>query len=162
MYGLDYVALRYFNVYGPRMDIHGVYTEVLVRWMERIAKGEPPLIFGDGSQTMDFVFTEDIARANVLAAASSATDEVFNVASGEETSLAQLAATLLSVMGSDLSTVHGPERAVNKVSRRLADTSRARDLLGFEAEIGLEEGLGRLVEWWNVNRRNESLAGVQH
>ena len=161
MYGLDYVALRYFNVYGPRMDIHGVYTEVLVRWMERIANGEPPLIFGDGSQTMDFVFTEDIARANLLAALSPASDEVFNVASGEETSLAQLAATLLGVMGSDLSTVHGPERAVNKVSRRLADTSRARDVLGFEAEIGLEEGLSRLVEWWNANRRNESLAGVQ-
>ena len=69
MYGLDYVALRYFNVYGPRMDVHGLYTEVLVRWMERIADGQPPLIFGDGRQTMDFVFTADIARANVLAAA---------------------------------------------------------------------------------------------
>src|SRR3954452_14106419 len=161
MYGLDYVAWRYFNVYGPRMDIHGVYTEVLVRWMERIVNGDPPLIFGDGSQTMDFVFTQDIARANILAARSSATDEVFNVASGDETSLAGLAATLLRVMGFDLSTVHGPERTVNKVSRRLADTARAREVLGFEAEIGLEEGLTRLVEWWNVNRRNESLAGVQ-
>src|SRR5216683_7368694 len=79
MYGLDYVALRYFNVYGPRMDIYGAYTEVLIRWMERIAAGQPPVIFGDGSQTMDFVFIEDIARANVLAAKSSATDEVLNV-----------------------------------------------------------------------------------
>ena len=70
MFGLDYVALRYFNVYGPRMDIHGVYTEVLVRWMERIERGEPPLIFGDGSQTMDFVFIDDVARANLLAATS--------------------------------------------------------------------------------------------
>ena len=68
MYGLDYVALRYFNVYGPRMDIYGVYTEVLIRWMERIEAGEPPLILGDGSQTMDFVHVADIARANVLAA----------------------------------------------------------------------------------------------
>ena len=66
MRGLDYIALRYFNVYGPRMDIHGVYTEVLVRWMERIAAGEPPLIFGDGSQTMDFISTQDIARAKQL------------------------------------------------------------------------------------------------
>src|SRR6202789_692736 len=81
MKGLDYVALRYFNVYGPRMDVHGLYTEVLVRWMERIAAGKPPLIFGDGLQTMDFVYTEDIARANLLAAASDATDEVFNIAS---------------------------------------------------------------------------------
>ena len=82
MRGLDYVALRYFNVYGPRMDIHGLYTEVLIRWMERIEAGQPPLILGDGTQTMDFVFTEDIARANLLAATSDATDEVFNIGSG--------------------------------------------------------------------------------
>ena len=82
MYGLDYVALRYFNVYGPRMDIYGAYTEVLIRWMERIAAGQPPLIFGDGGQTMDFVYIEDIARANILAAQADVTDEVFNIASG--------------------------------------------------------------------------------
>ena len=74
MYGLDYVILRYFNVYGPRMDVHGLYTEVLVRWMERIADGKPPLIFGDGTQTMDFVCVPDIARANVLAAQSDVVD----------------------------------------------------------------------------------------
>ena len=72
MSGLDYVLLRYFNVYGPRMDVHGLYTEVLVRWMERIEDGLPPLIFGDGRQTMDFVYSEDIARANILAAGSGA------------------------------------------------------------------------------------------
>jgi UDP-glucose 4-epimerase len=155
MTGLDYVALRYFNVYGSRMDIHGVYTEVLVRWMERINAGEPPLILGDGTQTMDFVSVEDIARANVLAAESDATDMVFNVASGVETSLKDLATMLLRVMGSDLPVVHGPERAVNKVSRRLADTSLARERLGFEAEIDLEEGLTRLVEWWRENRAGE-------
>ena len=152
MRGLDYVALRYFNVYGPRMDIHGLYTEVLVRWMERIAAGEPPLILGDGSQTMDFVFTKDIARANVLAAECGATDEVFNVASGTETSLRGLADMLLRVMGSDLPVEHGPERAVNKVSRRLADTTAARDRLGFEAEVGLEQGLRELVAWWSTHR----------
>jgi nucleoside-diphosphate-sugar epimerase len=152
MTGLDYVALRYFNVYGRRMDIHGLYTEVLVRWMERIAAGEPPLILGDGTQTMDFVNVEDIARANVLAAESDVTDDVFNVASGEETSLRELADMLLRVMGSDLDVVHGPERGVNKVSRRLADTAKARDALGFEAEIGLEEGLTRLVDWWRTHR----------
>jgi UDP-glucose 4-epimerase len=152
MNGLDYVALRYFNVYGPRMDVHGLYTEVLVRWMERIAEGSPPLIFGDGSQTMDFVYVEDIARANILAATAEATDEVFNVASGVETSLAGLAEKLLEVMGSDLAVQFGPERAVNKVSRRLADTSSARERLGFEAEVDLEEGLKRLVEWWQAER----------
>jgi nucleoside-diphosphate-sugar epimerase len=162
MTGLDYVALRYFNVYGSRMDVHGLYTEVLVRWMERIAGGQPPLIFGDGSQTMDFVYVEDIARANILAAQADVTDETFNVASGVETSLAELAQTLLEVMGSDLSVELGPERAVNKVSRRLADTSRARDIIGFEAEVDLEEGLTRLVEWWRAERENApaSLATV--
>jgi UDP-glucose 4-epimerase len=152
MTGLDYVALRYFNVYGPRMDVHGLYTEVLVRWMERIAVGEPPLIFGDGKQTMDFVCVPDIARANVLAAEAEVTDAVFNVASGVETSLLELAETLLRVMGSDLSVEHGPERAVNGVTRRLADTSMASDELGFRAEIDIEEGLTQLVEWWRAAR----------
>jgi nucleoside-diphosphate-sugar epimerase len=152
MSGLDYVALRYFNVYGPRMDIHGVYTEVLVRWMERIAKGQPPLIFGDGLQTMDFVFTEDIARANLLAADADVTDDVFNIASGTETSLVGLAEALLRVMGSDLSIEYGPERAVNKVSRRLADVSKAASVLGWKAEVDIDEGLHRLVEWWHAER----------
>ena len=97
-----------------------------MRWMERISEGEPPLIFGDGSQTMDFVFVEDIARANILAATSDATDDVFNIASGVETSLVELADKLLAVMGSNLAVEFGPERAVNKVSRRLADISRPR------------------------------------
>jgi UDP-glucose 4-epimerase len=151
MTDLDYVALRYFNVYGPRMDVHGAYTEVLVRWMERIAAGEPPLIFGDGAQTMDFVCVPDIARANLLAAESDATDAVFNIASGVETSLQELAETLLRVMGSDLSIEYGPERAVNGVTRRLADTTAARRELGFSAEIDLEQGLAQLVEWWREN-----------
>src|SRR6476620_11000687 len=102
MYGLDYVGLRYFNVFGPRMDVHGLYTEVLVRWMERIADGRPPVIFGDGQQTMDFVYTRDIARANLLAAGSDITEGVYNVASGAETSLVDLARTLVHVMGSDV------------------------------------------------------------
>jgi nucleoside-diphosphate-sugar epimerase len=152
MQGLDYIALRYFNVYGPRMDIHGLYTEVLVRWMERIAAGEPPLIFGDGSQTMDFVYVTDIARANVLAATSEHTDRVFNVASGTETSLDELARALLRVMGSDLDVAYAPARAVNKVERRLADTTAARTELGFEAQVGLEDGLAQLVEWWSAHR----------
>jgi UDP-glucose 4-epimerase len=153
MNGLDYVALRYFNVYGMRMDIHGVYTEVLVRWMERIESGIPPLILGDGSQTMDFVNIEDVARATLLAAEADITDGVFNVASGTETSLLELAHMLLKVMErEDLEIEFGPERGVNKVPRRLADTTLAKERLGFEAEIGLEEGLRRLVEWWRAER----------
>jgi UDP-glucose 4-epimerase len=152
MYGLDYVALRYFNVYGPRMDIYGAYTEVLIRWMDRIAAGKPPLILGNGLQTMDFVYVEDIARANVLAARSSASDRVFNVASGCETSLNDLANSLLKVMGSDLAPEYGPERKVNAVPRRLADTSQAEKHLGFRAEVSLEEGLQRLVAWWQASK----------
>ncbi len=152
MYGLNFVALRYFNVYGPRMDVHGLYTEVLVRWMERIADGLPPLIFGDGRQTMDFAYTEDIARANVLAAAGDVTEGVYNVASEVETSLNDLAAALLRVMGSSLPIEYHPPRAVNGVVRRLADTSAARRDLGFTAEVPLEEGLRRLVEWWTPMR----------
>jgi UDP-glucose 4-epimerase len=184
MRDLDYVALRYFNVYGPRMDIHGVYTEVLVRWMERIESGVAPLILGDGSQTMDFVYIEDVARANLLAAtldsgdargsgdagdsgatldSSDALDSgdargsgevVFNVASGVETSLLELATLLIEVMESDVEVEFGPERTVNKVPRRLADTALARERLGFAAEIDLEDGLRRLVEWWRAERAN--------
>ena len=152
MSGLDYVALRYFNVYGPRMDIYGLYTEVLIRWMERIDSGTPPLILGDGLQTMDFVHVADIARANLLAARADVTDEVFNVASGTETSLKELAQALSEVMKSDLAPEHGPARAVNGVTRRLADTGAAARELGFRAEIGLHEGLQGLVDWWRASR----------
>lgn len=158
MDGLDYVALRYFNVYGPRMDVHGLYTEVLVRWMERIADGKPPLIFGDGLQTMDFVVASDVARANILAAASDVREGVYNVASGVETSLLGLAEALLAAMDSDLPVEHGPERAVNGVTRRLADTSAAARDLGFTAEVPLEQGLRDLVDWWRP-LRDEIAAG---
>ncbi|MGY1694452.1 NAD-dependent epimerase/dehydratase family protein [Geodermatophilus sp. SYSU D00814] len=150
MYDLDSVALRYFNVYGPRMDVYGVYTEVLIRWMERIAAGEPPLILGDGLQTMDFVHVEDIARANLLAARADVTDTVFNIASGTETSLRELADRLLAAMASDLAPVHGEARKVNAVTRRLADVTAAREQLGWTAQIGLDEGLRGLVEWWRA------------
>lgn len=158
MYGLDYLVLRYFNVYGPRMDIHGLYTEVLIRWMERIVAGEPPLILGDGTQTMDFVDVRDIARANLLAAESDLTDEVFNVANGTETSLRDLALALLDAMGADLELEYGPARSVNGVTRRLADTSQAARRLGFTAEIDLRTGLRDLVEWWRSERSADARA----
>ncbi|MCV3736255.1 NAD-dependent epimerase/dehydratase family protein [Rhizobium sp. TRM96647] len=148
MYGLNYAALRYFNVYGPRMDAYGVYTEVMIRWMERIAAGLPPIIFGDGLQTMDFVNARDIARANMLAAKSNVTDEIFNVASGTETSLLELAQMLVRIMDSSVEPQFQPARKVNAVTRRLADTSKAERLLGFRTEISLEDGLRELVAWW--------------
>ena len=152
MFGLPYVAFRYFNVYGPRMDIHGKYTEVLVRWMERLDAGEPPLILGDGTQTMDFVYVDDIARANIAALASDVSDEVFNVATGIETSLNELAAALSRVMGVNRAPEYGPARSVNPVPRRLASTDKAERMLGFRASVSLEDGLSRLVEWWRAQR----------
>jgi UDP-glucose 4-epimerase len=150
MYGLNYVALRYFNVYGPRMDAFGVYTEVMIRWMERLAQGQPCLILGDGAQTMDFVFVTDIARANLRAANSSITDDVVNIASGTETSLTELATALGRVMGVDLPPEYGPARKATPVWRRLADVRKAERLIGFTAKVPLEEGLRQLVRWWSL------------
>jgi UDP-glucose 4-epimerase len=152
MYGLDYLMLRPFNVYGPRMDVFGVYTEVFIRWMERIENGQPPVIFGNGSQTLDFVHVEDVARAYIMAAETDYTDAVFNAASGVETSLKELAELLLKVMGSNLSPEHGPERKVNGVTRRVADITMGQKLLNFTPRIGLEEGLRGLVDWWREKK----------
>jgi UDP-glucose 4-epimerase len=149
MHGLRYVALRPFNVYGPRMDVHGVYTEVMIRWLERLTLGEAPIIFGDGTQTMDFVYVEDVARAYLLAAVSDVTDEVFNVGTGRETSLRELCIALCAATGSAaLQPVHEPSRKVNPVSRRQASVTRAAERIGFRAGVDLELGLERLVDWY--------------
>jgi UDP-glucose 4-epimerase len=105
---------------------------------------------------MDFVFTEDIARANLLAASADVTDDVFNIGSGTETSLTELAQALLRAMDSELPLEFGPPRGVNAVTRRLADVSRATEHLGWKAEVGLDEGLRRLVTWWREQRRTEA------
>jgi UDP-glucose 4-epimerase len=149
MYGLDYVAMRYFNAYGPRMDIHGKYTEVLIRWMERLAAGEPPVVFGDGLQTLDMIHVDDIARANVLAARAPASDVVLNIGSATETSLVELAERLATVMGAPrLQPLHEAERSVNPVPKRLADISAAEALIGWTPSLSLDEGLSSLVGWW--------------
>jgi UDP-glucose 4-epimerase len=153
-HGLDYIALRYFNVYGPRMDTHGAYTEVFIRWMENIAAGRPPIIFGDGLQTMDFINVEDVARANILAARAPITDAVYNVATGTEVSLTECADLLLRTMGSSLKVEHAPARAVNPVPRRLASTWRAEQELGFQAVVPFEQGLQDLVTWWRQEREH--------
>ncbi len=151
-HGLDYVALRPFNVYGPRMDVHGAYTEVLVRWMERIGRGEPPIIFGDGTETMDYVYVGDVARAFIMAAVCDAVGEAFNIASGVETSLNELAQLLIVAMGARLVPEHGPARRLNAIPRRLADVRKARDRLGFAAEVALPEGLKHLADWWRATQ----------
>jgi UDP-glucose 4-epimerase len=157
-YGLEYVALRYFNVYGPRMDMHGAYTEVFIRWMENIEAGRPPMIFGDGTQTMDFIYADDIARANILAARAPVSDAVYNIASGTEFSLNECAEMLLQVMKSPLKVEYGEARKVNGVTRRLASTWRAEQEIGFQAVVPFEMGLSRLVDWWRQSRESAVFA----
>jgi nucleoside-diphosphate-sugar epimerase len=157
-YGLEYVALRYFNVYGPRMDMHGAYTEVFIRWMENIEAGRPPMIFGDGTQTMDFIYADDIARANILAARAPVSDAVFNIASGTEFSLNECAEMLLHVMKSPLKVEYGEARKINGVTRRLASTWRAEQEIGFQAVVPFEMGLSRLVDWWRLSRESAVFA----
>jgi UDP-glucose 4-epimerase len=144
---LDYVAFRYFNVYGPRMDITGVYTEVLIRWLDAIEAGKPPLIFGDGTQSMDFVYVEDVARINLLAACSPVTDEVFNVGTGVQTSLNELCSVLLELSSSSLRPEHREARKVANVNARRAAVGKAAEMLGFNATVSLEQGLRELIEW---------------
>lgn len=152
MYGLDYIALRYFNIYGPRMDTEGLYTEVLVRWMDALARGERPIMHGDGSTSVDFVNVRDVARANLAAFRSSATDEVFNVGSGVETTLKRTIECLAEVMGVAPDIQHEPMRKLNGVAKRCADISKAKELLGWEPTVSLEEGLAELVQWWQISK----------
>jgi UDP-glucose 4-epimerase len=148
MYGLDYVALRYFNAYGPRMDTDGKYTEVMIKWLDCIRDERNPLIYGDGSTTMDFVYVKDIAKSNVAALLSDATDEAFNIGNCEETSLKELLEVLLKVNNSNLAPEHREENSVNPVSRRLANIDKAKSLLNFTPTISLEQGMKELSEWY--------------
>jgi len=152
MFRLPYVAFRYFNIYGPRMDLDGVYTEVLIRWMDAIEAGQAPRIFGDGSQSMDFVFVEDVARANVMGLVSEITDEVFNVGMGVQTTLNELCHLLLKVTGSSLKPEHHPARKVNNVQARRAAIEKAETMLGFRAHVNLENGLKTLIQWREETR----------
>jgi UDP-glucose 4-epimerase len=146
-FGLHYVALRYFNVYGPRMDLEGVYTEVLIRWLDAIDQGQPPCIFGDGSQSMDFVFVDDVARANLLALESPVTDEILNVGTGVQTSLRQLCYLVLHLTRSPLQPEYREARKVANVKARRAAVEKAERLLGFRTRVDLRTGLERLIRW---------------
>jgi UDP-glucose 4-epimerase len=148
MYGLDYVALRYFNAYGPRMDTDGKYTEVMIKWLDCIRDGKNPLIFGDGSTTMDFVYVKDIAKSNIAALQADVSDEAFNIGNCEETSLKELLDVLLKVNHSSLTPEYREENSINPVSRRLADIGKAKELLKFTPTITLEQGMKELSEWY--------------
>ena len=155
MYGLDYVALRYFNVYGQRMDTDGKYTEVMIKWLDCIRDKKQPAIFGDGTDSMDFVHVKDIAHANILALLSDVTDEAFNVGDQIETSLIELLNALLKVNKCDLQPVYKEANSINPVSRRLADVSKAKALLGYTPAITLEQGLKELSDWYSEKQKQK-------
>jgi len=152
MYNLDYVALRYFNVYGARMDTDGKYTEVMIKWLDCIRDNIQPKIFGDGNDTMDFVYVKDVAHANILALQSDVTDQVFNVGNQVETSLKELLQALLQVNNCELTPVFVEANAINPVSKRIADISNAKKLLGYKPTIMLHQGLKELSEWYFKNK----------
>jgi UDP-glucose 4-epimerase len=148
---LPYVGLRYMNVYGPRMDYKGTYVSVIMKVLDRIAQGLPPVIFGDGSQSYDFVHVADVARANVLSMQADVADEFFNVGMGVKTTINELVEHLLRLTGSKLRPEYRPQEQMF-VTHRVGSTEKAERLLGFRARVPLEEGLRSVVEW----RRQDS------
>lgn len=146
---VPWVALRYFNVYGPDQKIQAYYTSVVLAFIRRLLAGEAPVIQGSGDQAMDFIHVKDLARATADALVSDATNEVFNIASGESTSIKELATLLIDIMGADVEPVFEPRETY--VSRRQADITRARELLGWSPRISLRDGLADLVEYVRSN-----------
>jgi UDP-glucose 4-epimerase len=153
-HGLDYVGLRYMNIYGPRMDYKGTYVSVIMKVLDKIEAGEAPVIFGDGSQAYDFVHVADVARANICALKSDATDEFFNVGMGVRTTIGELVELLLKLTGSDLEPEYRPEEQ-SFVTERVGSTDKAEELLGFRASVPLEEGLESVIAW---RRRDQRVA----
>ena len=143
---LDYVGLRYMNIYGPRMDYKGTYVSVIMKVLDRIDQGQPPIIFGDGTQAYDFVHVDDVARANILALKSDATDEFFNVGMGVKTSIDELVARLIEITGTDVRPEYRPQEQMF-VTHRVGSTEKAEQMLDFRARITLDEGLRSVVEW---------------
>ncbi|MFA7150931.1 MAG: SDR family NAD(P)-dependent oxidoreductase [Candidatus Paceibacterota bacterium] len=145
-YGLDYVAFRYLNVYGPRMDFRSAYIMVIMNFLNKIDKNEPPVIFGDGSATLDLVYVTDVAKANILALENDITNDFFNVSGGKETSLKELLEMILKITGSNLKPVYEP-RDEKLVKRRFGYSEKAKKILGFEPKVSIEEGLKKIIDW---------------
>ena len=154
-HGLDYVGHRYMNIYGPRMDYKGTYVSVIMKVLDRIDEGLPPLIYGDGSHTYDFVHVEDVARANILSLAAEVTDTFFNIGTGLGTTIDELVGMLLEIAGSGIEPEYLPQEEVF-VTNRIGSTELAEELLGYRAEVDLRAGLESVVEW----RRADSAAAV--
>jgi len=145
-YGLDYVGLRYMNVYGPRQDERGAYTSVIMRVLDRIDAGLSPIVFGDGSQTYDFIYVSDVARANLLAAKSDATDRFYNVGRGIGTTILDLVKEILRLAKFNRAVEFQPS-GQTFVTKRIGSTHNAKRDLDFEAQVDLTQGLRALIEW---------------
>lgn len=159
--GLDYVALRYFNVYGDRQDYQGAYMQLVMKVLDRIDQGLPPIVFGDGSQCYDFVHVTDIAEANVCAAKAGATDDFFNVCTGTGTSLKEMVELLLELTGRQDLGVDYQEARQGFVSHRIGCPEKATQKLGFTASVDLREGLRRLIDW-RAEHRHRTQLGEDH
>ncbi len=146
-YGLDYVGLRYMNVYGPRQDYHGAYIAVIMKMLDAIDRGEAPTVLGDGSEAFDFVAVEDCAQANVCAMQASTTDDFYNVGTGKRTSLKELAERLLNLTGCNKDIRYAQRSQATLVRNRIGSPKKAREEIGYTAAIDLDEGLRRLIEW---------------
>ena len=146
-YGLDYVGLRYMNVYGPRQDYHGAYIAVIMKMLDAIDRGESPTIMGDGSEAFDFVAVEDCGLANVCAMQSEATDQNYNVGTGIRTSLKELAEIILEITGCDRPINYAPRSQATLVKNRVGDPVKASKEIDFTAQIDLRDGLQRLINW---------------
>jgi UDP-glucose 4-epimerase len=147
LHGVHTTTLRYFNVYGPRMDVRSRFVEVMVRWLNLIDEGKPLTLFGDGSSSVDFVYVGDVVRANLLACETDRPTAIVNVCSGVETKMRDLAALLLKLTGSSAGMEFKPQPRGGLPARRVGDPTRARELLGFEARTSLEDGVRKLIEW---------------
>jgi UDP-glucose 4-epimerase len=146
-YGLEYVGLRYMNVYGPRQDYRGVYIAVIMKMLDALDRGDSPTILGDGSEAFDFIAVEDCARANVSAMKGTISDRFYNVGTGRRTSLRELAEALIELTGSQREIKYAPRSAATLVRNRIGCPKRATEEIGFTAEIELREGLQRLISW---------------
>ncbi|HSR51417.1 MAG TPA: SDR family oxidoreductase [Acidobacteriota bacterium] len=147
LYGLPTVALRYFNVYGPRQDPQSQYAAVIPNFITRMTGGKPPVIYGDGEQSRDFIFVEDVVRANLAAARSEASGVVLNIASGASFSLKQIVELLNEILESKLDPVFETVRR-GDIKHSSADVSKARSAIGFEAQVSFKDGLSRAVEYY--------------
>lgn len=152
-YGLETVSLRYFNVFGPRQDPGSQYSGVVSRFISSLLSGERPVIYGDGEQSRDFTYIDNVVAANLNAAATKeASGKVINVANGERITLNQLLAELKELTGHQDVTAEYLEPRVGDVRHSLADISMAREFLGYESKVDLTEGLQRTIDWWKSSR----------